>query len=370
MLTKKLVLTAAGALLAASAYPGCNGGAGGGSSSGADSCSASAIFAPAGSACESCVQAQCSAQLSSYAGSCSDYVGCFCSAGGNPQQLQGCSAKAQEPSCLPVAESMGQCETAKCAAACSGGASSSASSSGGIPQCQGGSSSGGSSAACDSCIESSCSSQLSTVLSACSAYISCYEGCQCTDVTCLSGCQAQIQSNTACQQAVGPLESCEQSSCLSPCTTTSGSSSGPSGSSSGPTGINGSDPSSVPNGTAYVGPDVACIAGDAWQVPAGDPPPDADPSAGLACSVDPVTDPATGDDVYCCFDWTNVASTCTDDPSLTADCQAACAADTSSPCQPGNVFGFTCAAGDDPTSLDSSLDCSADPEATGAFCCE
>jgi hypothetical protein len=132
----------------------------------------------------------------------------------------------------------------------------------------------------------------------------------------------------------------------------------------------GADPNSVPNGTAYSGSALSCSVGDAWAVPAGDPPPDSDPSAGLDCSVDPATDPTTGDDVYCCFDWTGTSTTCAPDADLTADCQAVCAADATNPCEPGNVFGFSCASGDDPTSFDGSLNCSPDPSGTGLFCCE
>jgi hypothetical protein len=81
-------------------------------------------------------------------------------------------------------------------------------------------------------------------------------------------------------------------------------------------------------------------------------------------------DPATGEDVYCCFDWTQTSSTCVPDSSLTSDCQASCAADPTNPCSPYNVFGFTCAPGDDPTTFDASLNCSVDPNGTGLFCCE
>jgi hypothetical protein len=143
-----------------------------------------------------------------------------------------------------------------------------------------------------------------------------------------------------------------------------------SGSSSGGVEQNGGYPTSVPGGTAYTGRAVACLVGDAWAIPAGDAPPDSDPSSGLACSIDPVTDPVTGDDIYCCFDWTGTASTCAVDPGLTADCQAVCAVDVTNPCTPGNVFGFQCAPGDDPTSLYASLDCSAAPTRIGSFCCQ
>jgi hypothetical protein len=177
----------------------------------------------------------------------------------------------------------------------------------------------------------------------------------------------KLQVWTALAAGVLLTASAYVAGCSSSTTPTGTSSTSSSGSGSG--GSTGSNPSSVPNGTAYTGSAVTCSVGDAWEVPAGDPAPDSDPSSGLSCSVDPVTDPATGDDVYCCFDVSS-GSTCTADASLTADCQAACAADASNPCQPGNVFGFTCASGDDPTSLDPSLNCSADPSATGNFCCE
>jgi len=97
---------------------------------------------------------------------------------------------------------------------------------------------------------------------------------------------------------------------------------------------------------------VACSQGQGWSCAAGDNP-EAE-VGGLSCS-DPTPDGPNDD--FCCFDWT-YGSSCTPDDTL------------SSVCQPGS-FGYRCAAGDDPTSLDGSLVCST-PTPDGPdddFCC-
>jgi hypothetical protein len=99
---------------------------------------------------------------------------------------------------------------------------------------------------------------------------------------------------------------------------------------------------------------ISCSEGAGWSCAAGDNP-EAEQS-GLSCS-DPTPDGPNDD--FCCFDWTYGDSSCTPDDGLT------------SVCQPGS-YGYQCAAGDDPTTLDSSLNCSS-PTPDGAsddFCCE
>ena len=97
--------------------------------------------------------------------------------------------------------------------ACSSSSSGSAS----YPTCQGGTgATGAGSAACSSCVEGSCGSQLSAVESSCSPYLACIQGCQCSDVSCLSGCLSKRDS--ACQNADGPFATCLGQSCSSQCT--------------------------------------------------------------------------------------------------------------------------------------------------------
>jgi hypothetical protein len=94
--------------------------------------------------------------------------------------------------------------------------SKSASKGGSLPTCQGAQpSSGSNSAACTSCVESSCSSDLSSVESACSAYLGCYSGCQCSDGQCIANCQSQVTSN--CESALTAGSSCEAQNCPSQC---------------------------------------------------------------------------------------------------------------------------------------------------------
>jgi hypothetical protein len=97
-----------------------------------------------------------------------------------------------------------------------------------------------------------------------------------------------------------------------------------------------------------------------YSCAAGDNPEAEDPN--LSCSI-PETDPAgTGNDIFCCFDWSFGTSSCTPDDSLTAACPDF------------DSYGYSCdAPGDDPTSLDPSLTCSAgvaDPDGVHTdFCC-
>jgi hypothetical protein len=101
-----------------------------------------------------------------------------------------------------------------------------------------------------------------------------------------------------------------------------------------------------PNGS------VSCSKGVGWTCSAGDNP-EAEVS-GLSCSL-PAPDGPNDD--FCCFEW-SAGSTCTPDDGLT------------SVCQPG-TFGYRCQAGDNPSSIDSALNCSA-PTPDGPdddFCC-
>jgi hypothetical protein len=99
---------------------------------------------------------------------------------------------------------------------------------------------------------------------------------------------------------------------------------------------------------------VQCSEGVGWSCSAGDNP-EAETS-GLSCS-DPTPDGPNDD--FCCFDWTYGTSSCTPDDSLTSDCQ------------PGS-YGYQCSQGDNPTTLDGSLNCSS-PTPDGSnddFCCD
>jgi hypothetical protein len=96
---------------------------------------------------------------------------------------------------------------------------------------------------------------------------------------------------------------------------------------------------------------LSCISGAyGWTCPANYNPEDQE--AGLSCSVPQPNGP---NDDFCCFQWT-YGSSCTPDNSLV------CAAGS---------FGYVCAAGDDPSTLDPTLTCSA-PTVDGPnddFCC-
>jgi hypothetical protein len=85
-----------------------------------------------------------------------------------------------------------------------------------------------------------------------------------------------------------------------------------------------------------------------------------DEDSSLSCSI-PVADGANDD--FCCFTGSFSTTTCTPDDTVSQFCP-----------DPGS-FGYVCAVGDDPTSLNSSLICSQpapDPQFANAddFCCQ
>jgi hypothetical protein len=84
------------------------------------------------------------------------------------------------------------------------------------PTCQGATGpTGPGSAACSSCAQSNCGSQLSSVASACGAYAACYQGCQCSDLMCIEGCLSKIDG--PCANAEGPFAACLNQNCPSQC---------------------------------------------------------------------------------------------------------------------------------------------------------
>lgn len=89
----------------------------------------------------------------------------------------------------------------------------------------------GASQACQSCVESSCSSQLSSTNSACSDFLSCVCPGGTYNANNLQMCASKETS--ACQMAGSSVGSCEQQNCASQCASSSSSSSGGSSSSSG-----------------------------------------------------------------------------------------------------------------------------------------
>jgi hypothetical protein len=114
------------------------------------------------------------------------------------------------------------------------------------------------------------------------------------------------------------------------------------------------------SGSATIGPPANCGSdpsvqcpggGQGWSCAAGTNP--ETEVGGLSCSIPQPNGP---NDDFCCFDWT-YGSSCTPDDTL--------------PCQPYS-YGYVCAAGDNPASLDPSLNCST-PTPDGPnddFCCQ
>ncbi len=105
--------------------------------------------------------------------------------------------------------------------------------------------------------------------------------------------------------------------------------------------------------TCGVDNSLACAAGATGETCTGGATPD---TTSQTCSI-PTTMP-DGSDGYCCFAFASSSSTCTPDETVTG-------------CQYPS-YGFSCAAGDDPTSLDPSLNCSV-PTPSGnedLFCCQ
>jgi hypothetical protein len=105
-----------------------------------------------------------------------------------------------------------------CSSSSKGGTSS-------APTCQGAAGmTGAGTAACSSCLQNSCASQLSSVEASCGAYITCYQGCQCSDLACLQGCLSKVDST--CQNPQGSFVMCLSQNCVSQCTTTTTSDAG------------------------------------------------------------------------------------------------------------------------------------------------
>jgi hypothetical protein len=114
-------------------------------------------------------------------------------------------------------------------------------------------------------------------------------------------------------------------------------------------------PVSPPTGCSTNSALVCPGGGDGWTCSAGDNP--ENEVSGLSCSV-PQADGQNDD--FCCFSWTFGTTTCTPSDTITSACQYP-------------AYGYVCAQGDNPTSLDSSLNCSTStPDADGTdddFCC-
>jgi hypothetical protein len=98
---------------------------------------------------------------------------------------------------------------------------------------------------------------------------------------------------------------------------------------------------------------LQCTGGSTGQSCTGSATPD---TSSEACSIGTsMSDGSTG---YCCISFTSSSSTCTPDETVTG-------------CQYPS-YGFSCATGDDPTTLDASLNCS-QPTTCGTqdlFCCQ
>jgi hypothetical protein len=138
------------------------------------------------------------------------------------------------------------------------------------------------------------------------------------------------------------------------CCTYGGSSSSSGGTSSGGTSSGGTIPAGC---TADSSVDCSGSGADGYSCAAGDNPEAEDSS--LSCST-PTTD-SSGNDTYCCFSWTYGDSSCTPDDDLTSACPDA------------DSYGYQCDSGDDPSTLDSSLNCSTNtPDPDGVhddYCC-
>jgi hypothetical protein len=68
---------------------------------------------------------------------------------------------------------------------------------------------------CEACLGLSCGAVLSPAIASCSATLTCIRNCACSDGTCLGNCIGTITS--ACETALGPLETCRAQSCAAAC---------------------------------------------------------------------------------------------------------------------------------------------------------
>lgn len=162
-------------------------------------------------ACAPCLQGSCSDTLSAINSACSDFLSCACPIGSD--------ASACSPSTTCV--SMGTSAASQCAACqseCSGSSGEAASYT--LSNCPGG---GAVPAACTSCLETSCSTQLAEINSACSAYLDCFCPAGDTSCTATTSCTAAIELSTgecmacdaACGAATGEAGIDDASACLS-----------------------------------------------------------------------------------------------------------------------------------------------------------
>ena len=134
----------------------------------------------------------------------------------------------------------------------------------------------------------------------------------------------------------------------------------------------GSSSGSTGSSSSGISPPTGCMAdtsvdcsggGDPFSCDSGDNPENEDPT--LSCST-PQTDATTGGDDFCCFSEPSgdfSSSTCVPDDDIT------------SVCPDPDSYGYQCVSGDDPSTLDTSLDdCSmGTPDADGVhddFCCD
>jgi hypothetical protein len=235
------------------------------------------------------------------------------------------------------------------------GGSGSGSSSGNVNSCL---ETSGSSQACISCIETECGPSLASVETGCIDLINCECPGGIFSESAAQACAAKAQE-VSCTGPAQQIGQCETQYCESACVTSSSGGGGGSSSSGGSGGSGGSGSSGgpLPPGCTF-DTTLGCSDGAiGYACAAGDNPEAEYP--GLSCST---PTEAAGEDDYCCFyggAWSS--ATCVPDDALTSVCP-----------DPGE-YGYQCDSGDDPTSDDSLLNCSAPtPDADGVhddFCC-
>jgi hypothetical protein len=79
----------------------------------------SCLQSSATSACYTCIESACAAQLSAVETGCSAYIGCVCPGGVyNASLVTGCESQDMVPSCTNALTPLGTCEEQSCASAC------------------------------------------------------------------------------------------------------------------------------------------------------------------------------------------------------------------------------------------------------------
>jgi hypothetical protein len=170
------------------------------------------------SACVTCDETSCSANVTDAVGACQAFYACFegceCT---DASCVNKCETLAST-TCGAAVQGLATCQKSSCATACAtpavdAGQPMTDASSG--SSCKNPTATQKSCAACD---ESSCAADLTAAETQCVSLYSCIPGCDCSDMSCIDNCA--MMDTTACTSALTTLQSCQTSKCAAACSGT------------------------------------------------------------------------------------------------------------------------------------------------------